>query len=237
MLLTDTYREIIDLINQTVKTEKIFVLASSQIEKQTVSVFTNSFFKKSQTTHLYLLVLISKEQHCVYCDIQNKIESLCQEVCSITAIAMEMEIFNEWLGEGHPFAVQTKTKALLIYDNGSISIADHSAINEKRLFIYRNQLYQMGIEKVKSLYDAGNYHDAAVEGLMTILKANLGLELQTKNIDKLIDYCTIVINEMPSLFDGSGYDKNPPVEKIEALLHALYAPYKTLTPISATVTK
>ena len=234
---TDIYREIIDLINQTVKTEKIFVLATTQIEKQTQSIFAKPAIKKIQATHLYLLILISKEQHCIYYDIQNQIESLCQEVSSITAIAMEMEVFNEWLKEGHPFAVQTKTKALLIYDSGRILIADHNAINEKRLFNYRNDLYQMGIENVKSLNDVGNYHDAAVEGLMTILKANLGLELQTKKIDKLIDYCAIVINEIPSIFHSSGYDNNPPVEKIEALLHALYAPYKTLTAISGTVTK
>ena len=211
---TDIYREIIDLINQTVKTEKIFVLATTQIEKQTQSIFAKPAIKKIQATHLYLLILISKEQHCIYYDIQNQIESLCQEVSSITAIAMEMEVFNEWLKEGHPFAVQTKTKALLIYDSGRILIADHNAINEKRLFNYRNDLYQMGIENVKSLNDVGNYHDAAVEGLMTIL-----------------------INEIPSIFHSSGYDNNPPVEKIEALLHALYAPYKTLTAISGTVTK
>ncbi len=234
---TDIYREIIDLINQTVKIEKIFVLATMQIEKQTQSIFAKPSIKKIQATHLYLLVLISKEQHCIYYDIQNQIESLCQEVSSITAIAMEMEMFNELLKEGHPFAVQTKTKALLIYDNGRILIADHNAINEKRLFNYRNDLYQMGIGKMKSLCDEGKYRDASVEGLMTILKANLGLELQTKNIDKLIDYCVIVINEIPSIFQGRNYDENPPVEKIEALLHALYAPYKTLTAISGTVTK
>jgi hypothetical protein len=237
MSATDSYSEIIKLIQQTVVAKKIFVLASSQIEKQTESIFANSLFKKSQSTHHYLLLLISKEQHSVYYEIQNQIESLCQPFCSITVIAMEMEMFNEWLKEGHPFAVQTKTKALLIYDNGSISLADHNAINEKRLFEYRNELYQMGIEKMKSLYVEEKYHNAAVEGLMTILKANLGIELQTKNIDKLIDYCAIVINEMPSIFHDSNYDENPPVEKIESLLRSLYAPYKALTYISTTLTK
>lgn len=237
MSATDSYSEIIKLIQQTVKAEKIFVLASSQIEKQTESIFANSFFKKSQSTHHYLLLLISKEQYCGYCEIQNQIETFCQPFYSITVIAMEMEMFNEWLKEGYPFAVQTKTKALLIYNNGSISFADHNAINEKILFEYRNELYQMGIEKVKSLCDEGKYHEAAVEGLMTILKANLGIELQTKNIDKLIDYCAIVINEMPSIFHGSNYDKNPPVEKIDALLCSLYAPYNALTYISTTLTK
>ncbi len=237
MSATDSYSEIIKLIQQTVVAEKIFVLASSQIEKQTESIFANSLFKKSQSAHHYLLLLISKEQHCVYCEIQNKIESLCQPFCSITVIAMEMEMFNEWLKEGHPFAVKTKTKALLIYDNGCILMTDHSAINEKRLFHYRIELYQTGIENMKSLCDEEKYHDAAVEGLMTILKANLGIELQTKNIDKLIDYCAIVINEMPSIFHGSNYDENPPVEKIEALLRSLYSPYKALTYISPTLTK
>ncbi len=229
MNFSDTFNEIIDFINQTVKTEKIFVLATTQVEIQTQSIFIKPSRKKISGNHFYLLLLISKEKHCDYWEVQNQIESFFQEVFSVTIIAMEMEVFNEWLKEGHPFAVQTKSKALLIYDNGRISLAGHSAINEKRHFQYRIELYQMGIEKIKSLCDEGKVHDAAVEGLMTILKANLGIELQTKNIDKLIDYSAIVINEMPSIFHGSNYDENPPIEKIDALLCSLYVPYKTLT--------
>ncbi len=225
MFPTPIYPEITKSILGIVKAEKIFVLAITQMEKQTDSIFFKPALLRSSSTHLYLLVLISKEESCNYTAIQSQIES----VCPATVIAMEMEMFNEWLGEGHPFAVQTKINASLVYDNNTILLSEHPIINENDLLKQRFYLYQSGIEKMKELMAANQLHAASACGLQTILKANIGLEFQPNNIDQLMSYCSIVIKEIPKIFPNKNYDNNPPVEQIYALLQSLYAPYKTLT--------
>ncbi len=225
MFPTPIYPEITKSILGIVKAEKIFVLATSKIEKQTESIFFKPALLRSSSTHLYLLVLISEVENCNYSAIQNQIES----VCPATVIAMEMEMFNEWLGEGHPFAVQTKLYATLVYENNTIPFSEHPIINENDLLKQRFYFYQFGIEKMKELMAENQLRTASVFGLQTILKANIGLEFQTKDIDQLMSYCAIVIKEIPKIFPNKNYNNNPPVEQIYALLQSLYAPYKTLT--------
>lgn len=225
MFPTSIYPEITTSILGIVKAEKIFVLATTQMEKQTDSIFFEPALLRSSSTHLYLLVLISKEENCNYSAIQSQIES----ACPASVIAMEMEMFNEWLGEGHPFAVQTKVHATLMYDNNTISFSEPANFNENDLVKQRFYLYQAGIEKMKELIAENQLHAASVCGLQTILKANIGLEFQTKDIDQLMRYCAIVIKEIPKIFPNKNYDNNPPIEQIFALLQSLYAPYKTLT--------
>ena len=225
MFPTQIYPEITTSILGIVKAEKIFVLATTQMKKQTDSIFFKPALLRSSSTHLYLLVLISKKESCNYAAIQSQIES----VCPATVIAMEMEMFNEWLGEGHPFAVQTKVHATLMYDKHTISFSEPTIFNETNLLKQRFYLYQCGIEKMKEQMAAYQLQAASVCGLQTILKANIGLEFQTKDIDQLMSYCAIVIKEIPKIFPNKNYDNNPPVEQIYALLQSLYAPYKTLT--------
>ena len=90
MFPTPIYPEITTSIVGIVKAEKIFVLAITQMEKQTDSIFFKPALLRPSSTHLYLLVLISKEENCNYTEIQNQIEA----VCPATVMAMEMEMFN-----------------------------------------------------------------------------------------------------------------------------------------------
>lgn len=225
MFQSKKFTELTKEILFIVPAEKIFLLASTQIEKQTESIFTSTQREKIRFDQYYLLILVSKDHQCIYSEIQKKIESVSTSII----ITMEMEMFNEWLEEGHPFAVQIRSNALLIYDHKSISFSNPSSISESKLLHQRRYLYQSGIEEMQELILNRNLHAASVAGLMTILKANIGLELQTNNIDQLINYCTMLINEMPKIFPNKNYEENPPVDQIEALLHSLYAPYKTLT--------
>jgi len=220
-----SYKEIINCILQIVKAEKVFVLATIKSEAQTESIFIQSPFKKNKIEHHYLLVLIEKKYQSVYRKVQEEIESLCARENPVTVIAMEMEIFNEWLSEGHPFCVSVKTNALCIYDNGRIALAEEGFINEDQLIQERKRNYENGLLEMQQFIKANLLHEAAVAGLMHILKAKLGISFQTNNIDQLISYCSIVIKEMRFIFPYSGYDLQPPVEKIEALIHTLYAPY------------
>ena len=213
MSRSDNYSEISKLILSIVPAEKIFILAVSQLQS---------------SNHLYLLILISKEQNCFYADVQNKIESVCEPASHVSVIAMEMEMFNEWLGDGHPFAIQTKTNALLIFDRQQIRFVYSQRVNETAYFDYRRKIYQSGIAKMQRLINENKFYAACVEGLLTILKATIGLELVINDIDKLIDYCTITIKQVPKIFPGNNYNAMPPVEKIEALLKSLYAPYQLL---------
>ena len=138
---------------------------------------------------------------------------------------MEMELFNEWLGAGHPFCVAVKTKGLCIYDEERIELAEQGFIKEDQLIQERIKNYEQGLLEMQRFIKANLLHEAAVAGLMHILKAKLGTSFQTNNIDQLISYCSIVIKEMRFIFPYSGYDLQPPVKKIKALIQTLYAPY------------
>ena len=225
MVSENSYQSIVNSILHIAKAEKIFVLATIKSEVQTESIFIQSPIKKNKTEHHYLLVLIEKKYQSIYRKVQEEIESLCARENPVTIIAMEMEIFNEWLGEGHPFAVAVRTNALCIYDEERIATAEEGFINEDQLIQERKKNYENGLLEMQQLINANLLHEAAVAGLMHILKAKLGTSFQTNNIDQLISYCSIVIKEMRFIFPYSGYDLQPPVKKIKALIQTLYAPY------------
>ena len=226
MVSENSFEAIINSILQIVKAEKVFVLATTKSEAQTESIFIQSPIKKNKIEHHYILVLIEKKYQSIYRKVQEEIESLCARENPVTVIAIEMEIFNEWLGEGHPFAVAVKSNALCIYDEESIPLAEQGFINEDQLIQERKKNYEKGLLEMQQFIKANLLHEAAVAGLMHILKAKLGISFQTNNIDQLISYCSIVIKEMGFIFPYSSYDQQPPVEKIKVLVQALYAPYQ-----------
>ena len=221
-----SYKEIINCILQIVKAEKVFVLATIKTEAQLKSIFIQSPFKKNKIEHHYILVLIEKKYQSIYRKVQEEIERLCERENPVTIIAMEMEIFNEWLGKGHPFCVAVKRKGLCIYDEERIVLAEEGFIKEDQLIQEGKRNYENGLLEMLQFIKANLLHEAAVAGLMHILKAKLGILFQTNNIDQLISYCSIVIKEMRFIFPYSGYDLHPPVEKIKVLIQTLYAPYQ-----------
>jgi len=221
-----SYKEIINCILLIVKAEKVFVLATTKSEAQIESIFIQSPIKKNKIEHHYILVLIEKKYQYIYRKVQEEIERLCERENPVTIIAMEMEIFNEWLGEGHPFCVAVRTNGICIYDEGRIALAEEGFVNEDQLIQERKRNYENGLLEMQQFIKANLLHEAAVAGLMHILKAKLGIFFQTNNIDQLISYCSIVIKEMRFIFPYSGYDLQPPIEKIKALIQTLYAPYQ-----------
>jgi hypothetical protein len=75
------------------------------------------------------------------------------------------------------------------------------------------------------------FQEAAVCGLMTMLKSASGIEVGTNDLDKLIGYCSMVIREMPAIFPGTNYNNlhkhnisglKQMVEKIQALIQLLH---------------
>ena len=133
MVSENSYQSIVNSILHIAKAEKIFVLATTKSEAQTESIFIQSPIKKNKIEHQYILVLIEKKYQSIYRKVQEEIESLCARENPVTIIAMEMEIFNEWLGEGHPFAVAVRTNALCIYDEERIELAEQGFIKEDQL--------------------------------------------------------------------------------------------------------
>lgn len=227
MFRENSFDAIINAVLQTAKIEKIFVLATTKSEAQTESIFIQSPIKKNKIEHHYILVLIEKKYQSIYRKVQEEIENLCARENPVTVIAMEMELFNEWLGAGHPFCVAVKTKGLCIYDEERIELAEQGFIKEDQLIQERIKNYEQGLLEMQRFIKANLLHEAAVAGLMHILKAKLGISFQTNDIDQLINYCSIVIKEMRFIFPYSGYDLHPSVEKIKVLLHTLYAPYQS----------
>ena len=206
MFLKTEFQELLRPILSVVPAEKIFVLATTTCQWQTESIFFEKLSKKERHNSFYLLVLIGRDQHCNYTIVQDQIKTICETEYPVTVLAMEMEMFNDWLKEGHPFAVSVKLNALIIYDKKIFPFSIPTVIDSNRVISEKKLLYKNGIKKMDEHIKNEQFQEAAICGLMTILKATIGIEVGTNDLDKLIGYCSMVIKEMPVIFPGTGYN-------------------------------
>ncbi len=150
----------------------------------------------------------------------------------ITAIALDINQFNEWLIEGHPFANKVCKTAECIHDAENIPLGIPKDIDEMELAKTNESLYNTGINKVQEFLAGADLfrireqnkmaafmlHQAAEQALQTLFRIKTGLYIHTHNLDKLIRYCSMVSYKLPAVFPRNN-------EKNERLLQLLQKAY------------
>lgn len=214
MFQTDEYIKLSRLILSAAPAVRIFLLGTTRAKHRTVSIFTSDALLNETKEHYYVLVLVKRNREASNNCVQEKIEAVCSPISPVTAFAIDFEQFNNWLLEGHPFACQVTAKALVLFEDISIQLADASIVDCEAVKKAKETAYSQGLNKVKEfLAGADLYrireqnkmaafmlHQAAESALLTILKISLGLTVNSHNLDKLSRYCSLATNSVADIF-------------------------------------
>lgn len=232
MFQTDEYIKLSRQILKIAPAVRIFLLGTRSVKYTTVNVFSPESLTDESTDHYYLLVLIKRNHEASYNSMQDRIETTCPSICSVTAIVLEFDQFNQWLQDGHDFAYQVKTKAKLLFEDLGISFGDVKEPDPDTIKASRKAAYTKGLNLVQEfLAGADLYrirqqnkmaafmlHQAAEFALHAILKISIGLCVNSHNLDKLIRYCSLANINVTKVF-------NRHIENEIRLLHLLQRAY------------
>ncbi|MEO8172442.1 MAG: hypothetical protein ABI581_05145 [Sediminibacterium sp.] len=209
--------DIVSLILQAIPAEKIFLLGTTKSFIKTESVYFETIAGKNPLVRYYILILIPKEVDQNFSIVQEIIEGRCMEICPVTVLAMQMEMFNEWLEAGHPFAVPIKLNAKLLFDKGNIPLVIHHPVNRGALKSFNKIHFSKGINRMQELMKANEFYEAAICGLQTLIKTSVSIEVETMDFEKLVYYSRITFPELPIEFS----DKKSFALKLETMLQLL----------------
>ena len=99
--------------------------------------------------HYYVLVLVKRNREASNSCVQEKIEAVCSPINPVTAFVIDLEQFNNWLLEGHPFACQVTAKAFVLFEDMGITLADASIVDFEAIKIAKETAFSQGLNKVK----------------------------------------------------------------------------------------
>jgi len=183
-------------------------------------------------SHYYLLVLVNKEGKPNCNDLQDRIENSCRNFIPVTAIVLDINHFNAWLTEGHPFANKVVQIAECIHDVGNIPLVIPTLIDEVQWTKLNEMIFSTGLNKVQEFLAGADLfrireqnkmaafmlHQATEQALHTLFKITTGMYIHTHNLDKLIRYCSMVSYKLPGIFPKNN-EKN---ERLFQLLQKAY---------------
>ena len=230
-LLTDSFKEqhteLVKIILDAVPADKIYFLGSTLMYRRTESIFMTDAPSCKYVGHYYVLVVTGDGQSLNIA--QDKIENNCQHFIPVTAIVLRADQFSQWVNEGHQFA-QTVCRIAVLLHGEKQSVPER--INEEMNKTGKLEIYNQGLNKVTEFLAGADLfrireqnkmaafmlHQAAEQGLHTILKITTGLYLNTHNLDKLIRYCSMVSYKLPDIFSVDN-EKN---ERLFKLLQRAY---------------
>lgn len=229
--ITPETEKLASLICTAAPAEKIFLLGGTQMQKRTSSIFNPEQPTCKHIVHYFVLVLVNKNDEQSLTCLQDKIENNLQHFIPVTAIVINTTQFNNWLGEGHAFATDVVTKALLLYDNGlaltAAATADATAIAQSRQQYFNKGLLMMheflaGAEmyRIRKQHAMAAFmlHQSVEHGLRCFMKTTTGLRTNTHNIDRLVRLCSMAVHGLAELFN-----KEQPEDKI--LMQKLQSAY------------
>jgi len=226
------HTEVARITTEAAAPEKIYLLGCSISHVRTESIFAYNQPTGRNVSHYFILALVDKKdtESCV--GLQDKIENNCRHFIPVTAIVLDINQFNEWLMEGHPFANKVCKMAECFHDTENIPLAIPKEIDEQELIKTNESLYSTGINKAQEFLAGADLfrireqnkmaafmlHQAAEQTLQTLFRIKTGLYIHTHNLDKLIRYCSMVSYKLPAIFPRNN-EKN---EKLFQLLQQAY---------------
>jgi len=202
--------------------------------------------QKPFVEHYYILVLVLRNREISNNTLQEKIESLWTFFPSVTAFVFDLEQFNEWLLNGHPFACRVANNALCLFDNLNTKLNDVGSIDREAMKKENEIIFGQGLNKIQEfLAGADLYrirkqnqltafmlHQATEHALLTILKLHMGLRVTSHNLDKLLRFCSMVSPNVADIFARHA----PEDKRVFQLLQKAYieARYRSTYEISQT---
>lgn len=214
MFSNDKYVQLAKRILSVVSPVRIFLLGTTYRKYQTESIFTNNILSNDLEDHYHVLVLIRRNLETSCNSVQEKIERVCQTISPVTAFVIEVEQFNAWLSQGHPFACFVTSKSKVLFKDETIDLVDAVPTDNDTQNKFKQEAYTRGLNQVNEFLAGTDLfivrkqnkmaafmlHQAAESALLTILKTSIGLSVNSHNLDKLVRYCALVTENVADIF-------------------------------------
>lgn len=203
-----TYR-----IKKASEVEMIFLLGSRYCHSCSESIFHDDVKNNVQMVQCFLLVLVPEHSSKVLHRLEEKIESSCSSLMTVTALVITSSLFKAWLGEGHRFACRVRSNALLIFDSGNCvlpPVPDENFIVDKasermfeeglikaREFLAGSELFRVRKQHAMAAF---MLHQSIEQALRALVNAGTGYHVNTHNIDRLLRFAALVSVDVSLVF-------------------------------------
>jgi len=239
MLNVDKSIHLATLVLKAGSAEKIFLLGSTQAMRKTQSIFSTQMTPKHSVEYYYIMVLVQCNREQSNTALQDKIETLCAAVVPTTAFVIDIERFNDWLANGHPFACQVANAATCLFDSLRSDLAEPGIIDQESVTKERQQLYCRAKNTIQGFLAGADLfrirrqnqlaafmlHQATEQTLLTILKLRTGLSVTSHNLDKLLRYCSMVSADVSDVFASNSLTDNRLLKLLQrAYIDSRYKP-------------
>lgn len=203
-----------DIIVNAAKPAMIFLLGAALHHRRSESIFQQSAPVSRHIADCVLLILMESSGNKELHEWQDKIEAHCKAVMPVTAIIVQKGTFEEWLKEGHPFAVNVQHSALAVYNSGSPDLyMSQTTSHHPATYAIRNHLNE-GLTKAKEFLAGSELfrirkqhamaafmlHQSAEQALRTLMNVGTGYLANTHSIDRLLRYAALVSCQLTDIF-------------------------------------
>jgi len=227
------YKEnLASLVREVIEPDGIFLLGACEHQRRSESIFCDTAPAASYLSDYFLLILVPRVEGRNPGELQDKIEQHCRTCMRVITIVIETNAFTSWLKTGHRFARRVHHASVKLYDKGISYLPlpeDHDAVMEQKDI---KKYFQEGLGKMReflvgvdlfrireqSKMAAFMLHQAAEQGLRTILKTGTGYYSCTHNLERLLWYASMVSYKLPDIFSAES-------EKDKQLLKLLQKAY------------
>ncbi|MDI3321972.1 HEPN domain-containing protein [Pinibacter soli] len=211
-LTANAEQKIIQLLSETIEPEAVFLLGATLHRRKTDSIFCSGSPTAQHINDYFLLVIVRDTQGKPLYEWQDKIEQYLKEYYRVTVIVLDTNTFEEWLTNGHKFALNVMELGVPIFKKEGVQFSLGHALSIS--FKTDERVFQEGITRAKEfLAGAELYilrkqfrlavfmlHQATEHSLSTLIKTAIGYHTHTHNLERLLRYASMVCYRLPDVF-------------------------------------
>lgn len=185
-----------EIIRNTVPASRIYLLSKRVAVITQESIFYSKEAYNRSTTAWFVLVLIDSSVNLDYRTLNREIEAKSSPGQVIVPLTIAWDVFDQWFNEGHPFALNVTQKATLLFAKTGLTDVVPGQL-DNRLQVARKLFLEKGISEMQKQVSEKEYENAVLTGYKTLLKSNLGIEIDTSCSERLHTYCSMLMPDVP----------------------------------------
>lgn len=210
----DKLLAVIEIIIETAKAEKIFLLGYTTAENVTTDIFMPVVTRSQQPFACSLLVLVRKNLGRKPCNLEADIEKRCRPFLPLTVLIQTIETFIEKNKAGCFFTGIVLEQAAVLYNRSADTKINACCIDPVKVKKAAEFYFQQNLAKARAFREgaavyitrqqntmaAFMLHQATELGLLTLFKTITGFRVHTHNLEKLFRYCYSFSAGLHSIF-------------------------------------
>jgi HEPN domain-containing protein len=200
--------ELCTVIQNLIAADAVYLLGQRYTHHLYENIYQPALAETPKTISFVWILVVAALNNRPPHEWQDRIETHCNKITSVTTLVLDTRIFRQWLAESHPFAcfVTAKAKSLFLREQFQRpnpvalerqSIAAQTCLEHGfrtyRAFLAAAELFMLRKENRVAIF---MLHQATEHALHAILKANTGFHYCTHNLKRLFAYASLVYEEL-----------------------------------------